>query len=196
MRITPPVLSCACALLVVSPLFAGTTERTSTRVESSSTVESTAEHELARRQDNVTRARAAIEAGDHAMKQRDYETAFAQYKAACDLLTDSVATRDLRDEALDGFCEAASRLAEQRIAEGRYQDAALTAKAVLDPQYDPHCHRAIVILAHLEDPNYYNKTITPKFRGNVEEVKRLFQEAEGFYQTGRYDMAFKRCERS
>ena len=194
MRITPPVLSCACALLVVSPLFAGTTERTSTRVESSSTVESTAEHELARRQDNVTRARAAIEAGDHAMKQRDYETAFAQYKAACDLLTDSVATRDLRDEALDGFCEAASRLAEQRIAEGRYQDAALTAKAVLDPQYDPHCHRAIVILAHLEDPNYYNKTITPKFRGNVEEVKRLFQEAEGFYQTGRYDMAFKRCE--
>lgn len=196
MRIKPPVLSCACALLAASPLFAGTVERTTTRVESSSTsVQGTAEHELVRRQENVTRARAAIEAGDRAMKQRDYETAFAQYKAACDFLPDSPATRKLRSQALDGFCEAASRLAEQRIAEGRYQDAETTAKAVLDPQYDPHCHRAQVILAHLEDPGYYNKTITPKFRGNVEEVKRLFVEAEGFYQTGRYDQAFKSCEK-
>lgn len=195
MRLTPPVFSCACALLAAAPLFAGTTmERSSTHVNSSTTVQGTAEHELVRRQESVERAKTAIENGDHAMKVRDYETAFAQYRSACDMLTDSPASRHLRDEALDGFCDAACRLAEQRISEGRYQDAEITAKAVLDPQYDPHCKRALVILAHLEDPDYYNRTITPKFRGNVEEVKRMFREAEGFYQTGRYDLAFKRCE--
>src|SRR5205814_8305488 len=34
----------------------------------------------------------------------------------------------------------------------------------------------------------------PKFLAKVEEVKKLLTEAEGFYQSGRYDMAMKRYE--
>ena len=83
-----------------------------------------AQRAIARRQEDVSRARAAIESGDIAMKQRDYETAFAQYKEACDLLPESDVTRHLRNEALDGLDEAGCDLAEQRISEGRYQDAA------------------------------------------------------------------------
>ena len=84
MRINTPVLCCTCATLVLSPLssiFAG--DRTATRSEARSnqrttetytSVESVAEHELARRQDKVTEAKDAIAAGDFAMKQRDYKT--------------------------------------------------------------------------------------------------------------------------
>jgi general secretion pathway protein D len=36
--------------------------------------------------------------------------------------------------------------------------------------------------------------MTPSFVANVEEVKQLLQEAQGFYATGRYDLAFKRYE--
>src|SRR4030095_14667549 len=37
-------------------------------------------------------------------------------------------------------------------------------------------------------------TIGPKFIAKVEEVKALLTEADGFYETGRYDLAFKRYE--
>ncbi|MEA3188147.1 MAG: ral secretion pathway protein [Chthoniobacter sp.] len=188
-----PLISCLCAVAVL-PAVAGTSTRSSSSTTTTSSVESMAQRELARREEAMSRARELINTGDRAMKQHDYETAFSSYKEACDILNDAPETRHLRSEALDGLCEAACNLAEQRIGEGRYADAETTAKAVLDEKYDPHCHRAIIILAHLEDPDYYNKTITPKFRGNVEEVKKLLKEAEGFYDTGRFDMSFRRYE--
>src|SRR5438874_1456972 len=137
MRINTPVLCCTCATLVLSPLssiFAG--DRTATRSEARSnqrttetytSVESVAEHELARRQDKVTEAKDAIAAGDFAMKQRDYETAYAQYKRPLDpsrpeYLVESKATHSIRARARDGLCDDGCALAEQRIAEGRYQD--------------------------------------------------------------------------
>ena len=36
--------------------------------------------------------------------------------------------------------------------------------------------------------------MTPAFVANVEEVKQLLQEGQGFYDSGRYDLAFKRYE--
>ena len=89
---------------------------------------------------------------------------------------------------------ASCDLAEQRITEGRYGDAESLLKVVTDERYDQHCKRAVVILARLETPDYYNKTIGPQFRANVEQVKQMFIEARGFYDAGRYDLANKRCD--
>jgi general secretion pathway protein D len=196
MSIKPPVICCACVLaaaaLTPSLTFAGNTQSTYSQ---DGGVERTADRNLARRQDDVREAKTALEAGDAAMKQKDYETAFAQYKNAADLLPDSPATHSLRMEALNGLDDAGTQLAKQRISEGRYQDAKNLCNAVLDPAYDPDCYQAQVILAHLEDPDYYNQTITPRFRANVEEVKRLFIEAKGYEDTGRYDKAFQDYEK-
>lgn len=181
------------AIALASSAYAGSGG--STRVtRTTTTVQTTAEREVTRRQEYLSRAKIAIEAGDKAMKEKDYQVAVAQYKIACDLLPESDLTHGLRHEALEGFCSASVKLAEQRIAEGRFADAEATAKAVLDERYDPHCKAALVLLSHMEDPEYYNKTITPKFHANVEEVKKLFVEAQGFFDTGRYDMAFKRYD--
>ena len=49
-------------------------------------------------------------------------------------------------------------------------------------------------LAANEGPSYYNKVIGPEFRAKVEQAKQLSKEAEGFYDTGRYDFALKRAE--
>lgn len=157
-------------------------------------VQGVAEREVARRQEQLQRAQSAIGLGKKAASEKDYETAFAQLRAACDLIPASPATADLRGEALSGFCDAGIKLAEQRIAEGRYQDAENIVKLILEPQYDPTCKAAVKLAAKLEDPSYFNKTITPKFIGDVELVKQHFVDAEGFYNSGRYDMAFKRYE--
>jgi len=193
MSIKPPVI-CACVLAAAAfsplPLFAGSPQSGYSQGSGAGT-DSVADRAIARREEDVRRAKAALDSGDAAMKQRDYETAFGQYKAAADLLPESPVTHHLRREALDNLDDAGCRLAEQRISEGRYEDAKNLCKAVLDDKYDPGCHRAIVIQAHLEDPDYYNKTITPRFRGNVEEVKNLFIEAKSYEQTGRYDKAYQ-----
>jgi general secretion pathway protein D len=165
-----------------------------THTTRTTTVESVAEREISRRQESVYRAKEAMAHGRQALREKDYQVAVAQYKVACDLLPESDATHSLRKEALEGLCEASVKLAEQRIAEGRFADAETSAKLVLDERYDPHCKAALVLLSHMEDPEYYNRTITPKFRASVEEVKKLFTEAQGFYDTGRYDLAFKRYE--
>jgi general secretion pathway protein D len=192
MRIKPPAI-CACVLAAAASstaLFAGSSQSGYTQADYGA--DSVAERAIARKQEHASRAEAEIESGDAALKQRDYETAFAQYKAACDdLYPESPATHHIWNNAINGLDDAACALAEQRISEGRYEDAQNLCKAVLDPRYDPDCHRAIVIEAHLEDPAYFNKTITPRFRGNVEEVKRLFTEAKGYEDTGRYDKAYQ-----
>jgi len=192
MSMKPPVI-CACVLAAAafSPITLLAGSSSSETTVSQSSTESVADRALARREQDARQAEAEIETGDAAMKQKDYETAYGHYKNAVDLLPESPVTHHLRRVALNGLDDAACDLAEQRISEGRYKDAEALCNSVLAPEYDPDCHRATVILAHLEDPDYYNRTITSKFRGQIEEVKRLFTEAKGYEQSGRYDAAFK-----
>lgn len=161
---------------------------------SSGGTSTTVSRELARRQDYTRRGEQALEAAKRAMQEKDYETAVSQYKLACDLIPNSENTHGLYAEAISGFCRASVRYAEQRIAEGRYADAETQLRVVLDERYNPRCKDAVVILSRLETPGYYNQTIGPKFRGRVEEVKKLHLDAEGFYDTGRYDLAMKRYD--
>jgi general secretion pathway protein D len=156
-------------------------------------VEGATRREEARRQEYIRIGTAALEAADKAMRNKDYQLAFQQYRLAADRIPNAPNTARLYNHAIHGLCEAGCLLAEQRIAEGRYAEAGSILTTVV-ADYDPKCGRAITILKHLEEPDYYNKTIGPKFRARIEEVKQLFVEARGFYDTGRYDLAYKRCE--
>ena len=157
-------------------------------------VQGTAEAERGRRADYEVKGNEAIDNGDNAMRARDYDKAFAYYKRACDIIPNAPLSQRLYDHALRDLCEAGCTLAEQRITEGRYADAENTLKIVTDDRYDPRCKRAIIILAHLEQPDYYNRTVGPQFRANVEQVKQYFIEAQGYYDSGRFDLANKRCD--
>ena len=178
------ILSLLAASMIITPSFA----------VAAGGARSAAEKELLRRQDYERRGGQMLENGDAAMSVRDYEKATASYKFGCDFIPNSELTRRSYDRALRGFCDASCKLAEQRITEGRFADAESTLRVVTDERYNPRCREAVLILAHLEDPEYYNKTIGPGHRANVEKVKQLFIEAKGYFETDRYDLAFKRCE--
>ncbi len=183
--IQPPSRRSIATLLAVSML--------STPIAAFAQVESAVQRELRRRYDYEARGNAAVIEGDKHRKERDYAKAHAAYKQAVTLIPNSANTADSYQRALEKFADACGDLAEQRIAEGRYADAEMVLRDLLD-NYDPKNKRAVVILSRLEMPDYYNKTITPKFVGNVEQVKQWFVEAQGFYNSGRYDLAFKRCD--
>lgn len=158
-------------------------------------VEAQAELEIAKRlQLAQDYAPQAMQRGSVALMERDYETAYAQYKAAVDALPDAPSVRELRATAMDGFSKAVMGLAESRIEEGRWQDAEETVKVLLQPQYNPNYKPAQRLLARLESPDYFNKTVTPGFVAKVEEVKTLLNEGQGLYDSGRFDEAFAKYE--
>jgi len=188
MMIKPPLVT-FCSML---GLFTLATSSTLLAQGAPRSVQSAAEREVVRRQESVIRAREAIQAGNVAMRDKDYDIAVQQYRLACDLIPQGEGTAALRNQALGLFGHASVQLAQQRIAEGRYADAENTAKEVLKPEYAPNYRPAIELLSRLEQPDYYNKTITPGHVANVEQVRQWLYDAEGFYDTGRYDLAEKR----
>ncbi|PTX96313.1 type II and III secretion system protein [Spartobacteria bacterium LR76] len=158
-------------------------------------VQGVAEREIRRQEQLKNYAEEAIAKGQQAMKSQDYETAFAFFKSAVDVLpSGGQAVGTTRTTALDGFSQAAVKLAEQRISEGRFQDASSTVAVVLEDRYNPNYAPALALQAKLKDPTNYNKTLTPGFIANIEEVKQLLMEAQGFYDSGRFDLAQKRYE--
>jgi general secretion pathway protein D len=152
------------------------------------------DREIVRRQENIIVAEKLIAAGDKAVADKDYETAYTNYLDALNAIPAGSATQDLRARALSKFTKTALRYAEKLIEDGRYGDAERVAKTVLLPDYDPSNKAAVRLLSNLEQPDYYNKTVTPQFAADREEVIKLLYEADGFYQAGRFDLAIKRYE--
>ena len=164
------------------------------RAQAQSRLVTTTQTEVARRQSMASAATENLRRGDADMIREDYEQAMHEYRLAVDSLPDAPATQDRRDAAMHKFFDAAMKLAEQRITEGRYVDAETTVKVILRPEYNPNYKPAVQLLTQLEDPEYYNKTSGPKFIARVQQVKDLLNDATGFYDSGRYDLAFKRYE--
>jgi len=154
-----------------------------------------ADQEIRRQEVMSQHAEKAIVKGDQALAERDYESAFSYFKSAVDVLpSGGSAAAATRQTALEGLSKSAVLLAEQRISEGRTQDATTTINLVLDDRYNPNYAPALALQIKLADPVRFNPALTPQFIANVEEVKQLLLEADGFYASGRFDLAFKRYE--
>jgi general secretion pathway protein D len=158
------------------------------------TPDSVAEREVLRRQVAIPQGEAALARGQAAMKAKNYTVAHEEFRAAVMYLPDAVVSGKAHDEAVEGFCKSGVVLAEARIAEGRYADAEAILSEILSDRFDPNCRPAQELYAHLRQPGYFNKTMGPGFMQKVEQVKQLLAEADGFYNSGRYDLAFKRYD--
>src|SRR5437764_1171054 len=157
-------------------------------------VKNIADREAARRQAHIPRGEEVLARAQSELHAKQYALAHEDFRVALRYLPNSAAAERSYSAALDGFCESGVKLAEQRIAEGKYEESELILNEILTDAYNPNCREARTLLTHLHDPGYINKTMGPKFLAKVEEVKKLLTEAEGFYQSGRYDMAMKRYE--
>jgi general secretion pathway protein D len=156
------------------------------------TIDNDADREIARRQQELALAEDALSRGDAALKAGNIEQAYLAYKQAVDFTPDGPATRSLRARAVSRYSSTAVRYAEFLVSEGQYAKAESVAREVLEPQYNPDYRPAAVFLSRLEQPDYFNKTITPEFAEDRVQVEKLLQEANGYFDSGRYDMAQKR----
>jgi general secretion pathway protein D len=153
-----------------------------------------ADREAARRRAALPQGDAALARGKATMAERNFAVAHEEFRAAVSLLPDAVIGGKAHDQAVTGFCATGIKLAEQRIAEGKYAEAEAICREMLGDRYDPNFRPAAELLAHLLQPGYFNRTIGPKFLSKVEEVKKLLSDADGYYNSGRYDLAFKKYE--
>src|SRR6266480_2089665 len=158
------------------------------------TPDNVAEREVQRRQSALPQGEAALARGKTAMKAKNYTLANEEFKTAVGYLPDSVVSGKAHDEAVDGYCKSAVILAQARIAQGDYAGAEAILSETLSNRYDPNCREAQELYKHLRTPGYFNKTITANFINKVEQVKQLLTEADGFYNSGRYDLAMKRYD--
>jgi general secretion pathway protein D len=156
--------------------------------------DSVAEREVQRRQSAIPQGEAALARGKTAMQSKNITLAHEEFKTAVRYLPDAVVSGKAHDEAIEGFCKTGVILAEARIAQGDYAGAEAILSEILSSRYDPNCREAATLLAHLRQPGYFNKTMDPNFIAKVEEVKALLTEADGFYNSGRYDLAFKKYD--
>jgi general secretion pathway protein D len=161
---------------------------------SAQNVDYVAEREAARRQAALPRGEEALARAKAAMAMKNYAVAHEEFRAALNYLPDAVVSATAHDEAVSGFCASGIKLAEQRIAAGKFSEAEALCREMLADRYDPNCREAAEMLAHLQQPGYFNRTMGPKFLSKVEDVKKLLSDAEGYYNSGRYDLAFKKYE--
>ena len=184
------VLSAATSFfLTLSAGLAGSGSQTSY-----SSFDGGADREITRRQQNIALAEDALRRGDAALQSNNLEAAYLAYKEAVDLIPDGPASKSLRARALSRYSSTAVSYAEYLVSEGQYAKAESVAREVLEPRYNPDYKPAAVFLSRLEQPDYFNKTITPQFAQDRTRVTELLNEANGFFDSGRYDMALKRYQ--
>jgi type II secretory pathway component GspD/PulD (secretin)/tetratricopeptide (TPR) repeat protein len=153
-----------------------------------------AQREATRRKAALPQGEEALARAQAAMREKNFTLAHDEFRTALNFLPDAVTSGKAHDEAVSGFCESGVKVAEQQIAEGKFGEAETMVREILDMRYDPNCRPAAELLAHLQQPGYFNKTMGPKFIAKVEEVKKLLTDADGYYNAGRYDLAFKKYE--
>jgi general secretion pathway protein D len=77
---------------------------------------------------------------------------------------------------------------------GRPLSAESITKLILDPSINPGSREAVRLLSNLEQPEVFNKTVTPKSAAQRDEVVRLLRESAGLTQSGRNELALKKYE--
>ena len=131
---------------------------------------------------------------DAALDKKFLETAYNHYLSALDLLPKNAATSNQRKEVVDDFCRLAMEYANHLITRGQFQDAESVAKTIRSPSCNPNYKPAAQLLSNLEQPGYYNRTITPAFADRKDKITVILNQAEGYLNTSRYDLALKRYE--
>ena len=165
-------------------------------------VQSTVERQIQTLEQKKAYAEGLIAQADAKIKDPlnlDFEFAYAHYKSAVDILPrGGSAVESTRQTALDGFCAAGVKLAKQRVSQGLYADARAAIEVILEERYNPNYEPALALRRQLLDPQGFvdRGTHTPQQHARLEEVENLLFEGTGFFDSGRYDLAFKRCEQA
>jgi general secretion pathway protein D len=180
------------ALVVFTSVLAFASALVSVHAESD--LVAISEREILKRQEDSKLAEQLVTTARRDLADKNLEGAFSNYLQAIQITRSGAATEKQRTALISEFSKTGIDYANWLISNGRYQDAENTAKTILSPELNPTYKPAMQMLANLEQPGYYNRTVTPGFASKRDEVNALLNQAEGYYATGRNDLALKRYE--
>ena len=147
-------------------------------------------------QERIRREAATQQAVDLLMEGRksyaskDYEEAVRNYKDALNILPFGPKTEVKRNEITAHLADGSVALAQQYRRTGKYDEAKGLLNDVLT--VDPDRFQAQKSLEYFDDPIRVNPALTHDHSQNVDEVRRLLYQGEGFYNLADYDNAEKR----
>ena len=126
----------------------------------------------------------------------DYVSAYQYSKSALDALPSSgESTAGLRSLALDTFSRAAFGLTTEYIAQKHFSNAEDVVAVATGKPYSSTYPPLLSLKKNLQNPDYFNRTETPQFDEKLKKLKQFSQEAQGYYDTARYDQAYEAWER-
>jgi general secretion pathway protein D len=133
-----------------------------------------------------------------ALKLRSEHNLEAAYKNASEAIqippSGGKSAKSVRSSLVANYTSIALAYAHELIDGGRYMEAESVIKSVLDPEINPSCKQAVQLLSDLEQPEVFNKTVTPKFAAQRDQVVKLLRDAGGMVESGRYNLAMKQYE--
>lgn len=176
-----------------------------------SQLEAQSQRAIVRSQENLLKARSLM---NTALERRSQNNLKESYELACEsiaLAPSGEAAGKERAALVANYTGIALAYAHKLITDGVFTDsiaeqngilaangaplsAESVAKSILEPSVNPGNRQAVRLLSDLEQPGVFNKTVTPKFAAQRDEVVRLLREAEGFAQSGRKDQAIRTYE--
>ena len=152
------------------------------------------ERAIIRSQENLAKAQSLMEQALEKRSQHNLDAAYQNAVEALRIAPSGPAVASARSALIAGYSSIALDESRELIKGGHYLEAQTVAKSVLEPAVDPGNKVAVRILSDLEQPEVYNKTVTPKFASQRDQVVQLLREGDGLTQSGRYDLALKRYD--
>lgn len=143
--------------------------------------------ELARRRMAVRDAMQEVQEARLAYAAKRYTQAEEHYRNALAVMPDVPATQRQRTFICQSLADALIARAVDYRAVGRHEEAAQFLRDAV--QLDPGNNRAKTELAYTQDPVRTNPALTPQHVGNVAEVERLLELANGYIDLGLFDDA-------
>lgn len=177
----------------------------------SSQLAAESERTIVRSQEDLLRARSLMKKASEQQSRNNLKEAYELAGESIEIAPSGEAARKERDALVGNYTTIALAYARKLISDGVFTDSIAeqngilntngvplsaegVAKSILDPSVNPGNRQSLQLLSDLEQPGVFNKTVTPKFAAQRDEVVRLLREAEGLTQSGRNDQAIRTYE--
>ena len=152
------------------------------------------ERAVIRSQENLARAQSLMRQAMEKRAQHHLDAAYQDAVESLRMAPSGSAAGPARTALIADYSGIALEESRELISGGRYIEAQTVAKSILDPAVNPGNKEAVRLLSDLEQPEIFNKTVTPKSAAQRDQVVKLLREAEGLTQSGRYDLALKQYD--
>ena len=161
----------------------------------SSLLSSETERAIVRSQEDLNRARSLMKEAKAKSSRKDFAAAHKDATEALQLApTGGQQGASARKSIVADYSRISLAYARELISSGLYVEAQTVAKSVLLPSVNPGDKDAVRLLSDLEQPQVFNKTVTPQFAANRERVTALLREAQGLEQSGQRNLAIRRYD--